>query len=294
MVSKEKGPLLSFILSKSFLKQIGIALGIIVLLSIIAFLSLNIYTNHGEFVEVPSLKNKNINEAIPILEYMELNYEIIDSVYMSDKPAGTIVEQIPSVKEKIKKHRKIYLTINSYSKPLVTLPDVRDLSYRNARATIEAIGLKIARVEYVPWEYKDLVKDVKKGGVVLEPGARIPRESSVILVVGRGQSGGNDDISCPSFRGLSYREAIQIASRDSLYIRSAIFMEEPKNKADSALFIVYKQRPIKGSPTYFGGSINIWLTKDKKILSSTEEEYFKEKEDSIKQSNKDPEADKWF
>lgn len=284
MASKNKSPLFSFIFSKLFLKHIGIALGVFLLLTAIAFFSLNRYTQHGEYVEVPNLKDKRITEAIPMLKYMDLDYEIIDSVYISDKPAGAIIEQIPAPKDKIKKYRKVYLTINSYTKPLVTLPDVRDLSYRNAKATIEAIGLRIATVQYVPWEYKDLVKDIKKDGVILEPGARLPRESLIVLVVGRGQSSGSDGITCPSLRGLTYLEASRIANRDSLYIRSAVFTQEPKNRADSALYMVYKQRPIKGSPIYFGGSINIWLTTDKSMLSSTEEEFIQQKEDSIKKT----------
>ncbi len=293
MAQKNKSTFFSFIFSKLFLKNLGIALGIILLSALIAFFSLNRYTQHGESIEVPNLRNKNINEAITILKYTELNYEIIDSVYLSGKPAGAIIEQIPAPKEKIKKYRKIYLTINSYSKPLVTLPDVRDLSYRNARATIEAIGLKIAAVQYVPWEYKDLVKNIKQNGVILEPGARIPRESLVVLVVGRGQSGG-EGISCPSLRGLSLTEATHIANRDSLYIRSTVFTDEPINAADSALFIVYKQRPIKGSPIFFGASINIWLTKDKSMLSSTEEEFIRQKEDSIKNTQEHSDIEDFF
>jgi len=293
MDSNKLSSFFSFIFSKLFLKQLGIALGIVVVLSLVAFLSLRFYTHHGESVEVPLLKNKNIKEVAALLEDMDLEYEIVDSVYLSDKPAGTIIEQIPAPKEKIKKYRKIYLTINSYSKPLVTLPDVRDLSYRNAKATLEAMGLKVASVEYVPSEYKDLVKDVKRYGRTLSPGSRIPRDSRVTLVVGSIQPIGEEKPT-PSFRGLKYETAIQTANADSVNIRSVQFDEEPKNKADSSLFVVYKQDPLKGTPIKIGGSINIWLTKDKTLLSTPEEEFIKLDEDSIKKSQNKKDIEKFF
>lgn len=293
MASEKTKDFLSFIFSKLFLKQLGIAIGIITFLSVVALLSLSFYTHHGESVKVPNLKNKNIKTAIPLLESLSLRYEIIDSVYFANKPAGTIIEQTPSPNEKIKKLRKVYLTINSYSKPLVTLPDVRDLSYRNAKATLEALGVLVVKIEYVPSEYKDLVKDVKKGRQVLAPGARVTQGSRLTLVVGSTQVEGAE-IPCPSFRGLKYDAAIRIANADSLNIRSVQFDTAPKNKADSALFVVFKQDPIKGAPIPIGASVNIWLTKDKTLLATPEEEFIELNEDSIKRTQNKKDIETFF
>jgi eukaryotic-like serine/threonine-protein kinase len=280
MDSKKINELLKFIFSKQFLKHLGIAIGIIVFLSMIALLSLRFYTHHGESIEVPNLKGMKLDKAMEVLNDMDLTYEVVDSVYMPQLPPGTIVEQTPAANEKIKRYRDVYLIINSYSKPMISLPDVRDLSYRNAKATLEAQGLKVIGVEYVPSEYKDLVQDVKCGGKILAPGARIRRETGVILVVG-GNVGVGKEIPAPSFRGLKYDAAVKQANSDSLNIRSAQFDVAPKSKADSALFFVYKQDPIKGTPIKIGSSINIWLTKDKSLLSTPEEEYAT-KQDSVK------------
>ncbi len=293
MSEKESNSFARFILSKVFLKQLAIALGLFLVIAIIAFFSLNNYTDHGESVVVPELKNKNIQEAIPILEYMDLHYEIIDSVYMANKPSGTIIEQIPAPHEKIKKHRKIYLTINSYAKPLVSLPDVRDLSYRNARATIEALGLRVRNVEYVPSEYKDLVKEVKMAGVVLAPGKRLPLASAITLVVGGSQSE-SKEIDCPSYRGLTYEQALLQLTLDSLSIRTVQFDQVPKNKTDSSTYFVYKQSPVKGYPVYTGTAISLWLTKDKSLFSSTEEVYIQEKKDTLKKTQAKKDIERFF
>ncbi len=266
---------------KKILKHIGIAIGIVVLLAFITLQILRVYTHHGESVEVPSLKGLSVAEASILLEEQDLFYEIVDSIYKLDLPPGTIIEQTPVVVEKIKKNREIYLVINYYEKPTVSLPDVRDLSFRNAKATLEAMGLQVKNIEYVPSEFKNLVKDVKMNGRILTPGSRIQVESSITLVVGGTPS--STEIAVPSLRGLKYDEAVFKAHTDSLSIRIAQFDGAPHTKADSAQYFVYKQSPIKGSPAYIGSAISIWLSKDKSLLNTPEEE-FDVTTDSIKKS----------
>lgn len=260
---------LGFLFSKKFLKHFGIAIGSIILLSMIVFLVLRFYTHHGESVEVPKLVGMKLTQAEQYLDDQEMNYEVIDSVYLPQMAPGTIVEQNPLPKEKIKQYRKIYLVINSYSKPSVSMPDVRDLSLRNAKATLEAMGFVVAGVEYVPSEYKNLVRDVRFGGRIVSPGMRLLRGSRVTLLVG-GDTG-ETEITVPSLRGLKYEAAVLRAGKDSLNIRSVMFDVAPKNKQDSAQYFVYRQSPITGTPVKVGSSINIFLTKDKTLLTSPEE-----------------------
>ena len=61
-----------------------------------------------------------------------------------------------------------------------------DVSERQARSVLEALGIKNIRVVKVPSEYKDLVLRVSREGVPLIPGARIPVNSTVTLDVGEG------------------------------------------------------------------------------------------------------------
>lgn len=274
---KEKSSIFGFIFSKLFLIQLALALVIFVALAAITLHLLKDYTNHGEFVEVPDLKDLSLDEACVMLEIADLKYEIIDSVYLPQSQPGTIVEQVPVAKERIKKHREIYLVINSFSKPLISLPDVRDLSGRNAKATLESRNFVVSEIEYVPSEYRDLVKDVKLNGRILTPGEKIPHGTKLSLVVGEGLTS-EDEIPIPSLRGLSYEEAIQKINTENLHLRSAQFDGEPKNSDDSLSYVVYKQNPIKSTPIRIGSSVNIWLTKDKKhvSLSKEEEEYIVE------------------
>jgi len=51
--------LIKFVTSKVFVRQIAFAIAVIVLLSFGILKWLKFSTNHGEFIEVPTLKGKN-------------------------------------------------------------------------------------------------------------------------------------------------------------------------------------------------------------------------------------------
>ncbi|MDR1679135.1 MAG: PASTA domain-containing protein [Prevotellaceae bacterium] len=294
MTKKKSGSLLAFIFSKQFLKNFCIALAVFIVIAVAVLQWLRFYTNHGESIAVPNLKGVALTDAVEALEDMNLTYAVIDSVYQPKLKPGVVVEQTPVANEKIKTYRTIYLVINTISKPMISLPDVRDLSYRNAKATLEAVGFRVTGVEYIPSEYKDLVKNVKAGGKQLSPGMKMQVQSGVVLVVGRDNSE-NSEIPTPSFRGLKYEEALALASNDSLNIRTAQFDDEPLSAADSAAHFVYKQNPITDTPIRIGNSVTIWLTKDKNLLETPEKSYSLEL-DSLQKRHKrqDNEIDNWF
>ena len=259
-----------FIFSKEFLKQIALAAIVFVALILIVLLLLGIYTRHGEAIEVPDVKDIELSEAIPILEGRNLSYQIIDSVYMPNKKRETILEQTPPPYEKIKKGRKLYVVTSTNKAPLVQLPDVSDISFRNAKSTLETMGFPVTDVEYIPSEYKNLVSDVKVNGVSLSPGAKLPQGTPLTLVVGTGALS-EDEIPMPSFRGLSKEMAIRQAHVENLSVRTINFDVPPDSPEDEAKYVVYKQNPITFTPIRIGGKFDIWLTKNTSLLDLTEE-----------------------
>lgn len=179
------GELFKFIFSKLFLKHICFVIGGIVLLGCVVLFSLGFYTHHGESIEVPNVKGQSLMEAMQTLQDLDLKCEVVDSTYNPKLPPGTIVEETPVAGEKVKKYRTIYLIINSYQKPTISMPDVRDLSMRNAKATLESIGLNVVGVESTPSTFGDLVKAVKIAHTnsILAPGTKVQVQTNVILVV---------------------------------------------------------------------------------------------------------------
>ena len=112
---------------------------------------------------------------------------VSDSSYVKNKPAGSILDVTPSVGQKVKEGRIIYLTINTLNIPLRPVPDVADnSSMRQAQAKILAAGFKLSENEMIPGE-KDWVYGVKYMGRQLEMGDKVPVGATLTLLVGDGE-----------------------------------------------------------------------------------------------------------
>lgn len=175
-------------LKNFYVRNILWAAGIVGLLLLILTIWLSFYTRHGESVTVPDLRGLSVEEASQILSNKKLRFEIVDSVYIRGKKPGSIVEQIPAAELSVKEGRIIFLSINSNTVKKITVPDVRDISSRQAIATLTSVGFVVQTVVEVPSEYKDLVVDVIFRGRKILPGQKLPMGSSLILNVGDGMT----------------------------------------------------------------------------------------------------------
>jgi len=261
-------------------KRILLAIVIVVILAVITLFLIDIYTHHGEAETVPELRGLYIDEAEEMLSNHGLYPEIIDSVFNKDKKLGTIIDQIPGPNSTVKKNRPIFLIINSRQIRQIPVPDLRDISYRQAIAMIKAIGLNVSNVEYKPSEYKDLVINLRYNGLNVTPGMRIPEGSMLILVVGNGLGSGQSLV--PSLKGMNLEDAKLIVLSDSLVIGAVDYDSEPSG--DEAEYVIYRQRPAVGKTISSGSRIDVWLSKDRSLLEKTFEE---DNEDAIKESEEE-------
>jgi beta-lactam-binding protein with PASTA domain len=253
-------------------KRILLAILLFISLTWITLIIIDFYTQHGETVTIPDLQGLYVEEAENILGNYDLSALVIDSVYVKDKPLGTIVEQIPGANSSVKKNRSIFLVVNKQQVKMIPLPDVNDVSYRQADALFKSLGLRVSGVVYSPSEFKDLVIDVRYNGMHVAPGTRIPEESSLVLVIG---SGLGDNISTiPSLIGLDLPGAKSQAISASYIIGAVNYDVSPSG--DELKYKVYKQSPVAGEEMPDGARINLWLSKDPSViegsLKATEEE----------------------
>ena len=70
---------LKFLFSRSFIKQIGLALIAIIVFSFLTLKWLKSYTNHGAFVEVPNLVGLSLDDAKTTLDNFDLRTQVQDS-----------------------------------------------------------------------------------------------------------------------------------------------------------------------------------------------------------------------
>lgn len=243
---------------------IALAIGIAILLILLSFLKR--YTEHGIEVEVPNVMGMYIEEANTLVVHEGLQLEVIDSTYSKKVPLGTIVEQTPVANSHCKHGRPIYVIINSKTVRQVPLPDLHDISYRQAEATLRSLNLGVGNCIYEPSEYRDLVLDVRKGGKSLQPGERLDEGSLVTLVIGKGRS--NAKVDVPNIIGRSLTGARSTLLSKYLTLGMIAYDEDPTPETVS-LYVVYKQEPAAGTVLYEGSRVDLYLTTDiEKAISS--------------------------
>lgn len=159
---------------------------------------LDSYTRHNTAIVVPDVRTMQVNAAEQVFLKSGLKYEVIDSVYSQTAAPGAIVEQTPEANSKVKEGRTIYLTLNASSVQTFPLPDIEEMSQRQAVATLRAIGFKIDSVHYVNYEYRDLVVGVKYKNRPVKTGDKIPVGSRLVVLVGDGNSSAPDNDSIPA------------------------------------------------------------------------------------------------
>lgn len=180
--------LLKFIFSKTFLKQLGLAL-VVFLIILYAFTKwLASTTNHDEFTEVPNLEGKKLAITKGLLDERGLTLGDIEYKDYNPKfPKEAIVEQSPLAGAKVKMGRKIYITVNKSEYRLVRIPVLKDQTKRQAESTLRAIGFKIGEVTYKPHFAEDAVLELKHKGKKIKENDKLPYTSVIDLVLGDGK-----------------------------------------------------------------------------------------------------------
>ncbi len=167
---------------------------VIVLLILGTNVAMNIYTHHGESIEVPDVKKHSYEASLKVLEDLGFEVVINDTGYVKNLPPGTILDQLPLPGTRVKSGRIIYLTINATDSPTLVLPDIIDnCSLREAMARLTALGFKLGPPQEVPGE-KDWVYGILVNGKNVSAGDRISIESKLIIQTGNGQRDAADSV----------------------------------------------------------------------------------------------------
>ena len=176
--------------SKIFHLPVYIHLLAVIALSFVAvYVLLNYidsYTNHNQAVLVPDIRGLLIDEAAPLLEQSILRYEVIDSLYSKEYKPGVIVDLSPEANSKVKKNRIIYITVNAKTEKTAPIPEVADLSYRQAYADLKSAGFKNVEEKYVSGEHYNLTIGVEYKGQLVQSGTLVPLSAVLTLVISDG------------------------------------------------------------------------------------------------------------
>jgi len=253
--------MLKLIFSKRFLLHLALALVVVVGAVGGAYYYLKIFTEQDSIVTVPSLEGYDAIEAEAVLKELSLEGIVIDSLYLADKRGGEIVDQEPIADSKVKKDRKIYLTIARYSTPMVKLPNIEDQGLALALAKLESYGFKVGELIPKPGGCSDCALGVQIKGKSIKPSTPLFKGQKVDLLVGEGATG--EEVHIPMLYGLDAEEARQLANRDGLNIGATVYTD-CEDAADSAMARIFRQspEPDPNDRIQKGASINVYLTKD--------------------------------
>ena len=261
---------------KTLLLHVLIAAAIIVVLVLSLNIYLRHYTQHGIEIEVPDITQLYLEEARITLESVGLHIEVIDSTYSTKVPLSTIVEQNPKANSHVKHGRTIYVIKNANFRKPVVLPELRDVSLRQAQASLSALGLVIDSIAYEPSAYRDLILDIRKDSVPLLAGTVLEVGTPIQLIVGRGQ--GTNNIEVPNVLGKTLEEARSWLMAHALTV-GIVTYDIPPTEENQAQYIVYSQDPESGTIIVEGSSVNLKLSLDieKTVTADNEqdeEEFF--------------------
>jgi beta-lactam-binding protein with PASTA domain len=182
-----------FLTSFTFFKNLLFALVIVIVFLVVFVKFLDFSTNHGEEITVANLSKMKLEIAEEKLDEEGLEVFLLDTVeFRPEFPPYTIVEQDPIAGSKVKDGRKIYVKLNAGGYAMVTFPDLKNKTFRQAANALRALGLMEGELKYEANIAKDIVLGVSYNGKPVKAGDKLMKNSKIDFVLGDGKDMFND------------------------------------------------------------------------------------------------------
>ena len=188
---------------------IGVAAAAILALFGILYVS-GIIGGGGKEVTVPDVKGMSYSEAKEVLEAKGLKIEKADEPIASQKiEKGKIVSQTPSKNSKVKKGRTVRVILSAGNTEL-KVPDLKGLSYKEAKTLLSEMGLQISKGDEVDSD------SVAEGLIASQyPSAKTKVDKGDIITVNI--SKGKKDAVIPKLVGTTFTSESDVSATLSKY-----------------------------------------------------------------------------
>lgn len=250
-----------FLGRRKFYYHFVIALCLSIFLLWVVLKSMDVFTKHGELYIVPDFAGQTLEQLSDRGYNDYFIFEIIDSVYFKSKQKGTVVLQNPLPGSKVKQGRHVYLTIVAQAPEKVLMPNLKNLSLRQALVTLESNELIVGELEYVQYFARNAVVDQLVNNEPIEPDTELLKGTIINLVVGKGEF--VVMIPMPFLIALDQSEVMQKLHYNSLNVGREYFLDDE----DIAHARVYKTDPkaLTEDMLILGQPVNIWYRSDELI-----------------------------
>ncbi len=256
-----------FLTSLIFLKNFAGIIAFFGAMLLIISTWLHCYTNHGDSLQVHDYIGMPLAEVIEKAEARSFDIIVTDSIFLVGKPPHTVLEQSPGPLSRVKKNRKIYLTVTKSTPDKVLLPnlaggndDFNQYSRKLKRLSLEAqiVGRRFSN----KLEKNTILEVIFQGDTItaqLEEGIKIPMGSELGFIVSN-KSGGR--VPIPNLICKKYNAGEFLVQSNSLNIGSIV---EDATVTDRKTAFIWKQVPrynASGS-VRIGAQVDLFLTQNR-------------------------------
>jgi eukaryotic-like serine/threonine-protein kinase len=263
--------MIKYITRKPLWFNILVGLGIIIIFFLIFMLSLKWITRHGESKTVPAVTGKNIDDVQQMLSDGGFELIIQDSVYYDSIPPGTVVKQFPEPDQVVKVNRTVYVMINRFVPPDVTIPNIIGAQLRGAEMSLNSVGLKLGDTTSKKDFAKGTVLEMLVNGKVVNPGDKVKIGTRIDMVISGGIPN-EDAMVVPNLVGMRFDEAVIYL--ESLGLSVASVVPDP-GVTDNASAYVRSQRPeprtADGVQVFIrpGQMVDLFLSRERPVMDTT-------------------------
>ena len=249
----------------SFLKQkkFYINILIIILLSFIflwlTIKLLNVYTRHGKVFEMPDFTGLNTEEVVKMYGN-DYNFILIDSIYSKTEEPGSIVQQDPLPGSKVKRGRNVYYIIVAKTPERTTMPNLNNLSLRQALVLLESSGLEVKELQYVDHFARNAICEQRYNGTIIKPGTELIKGSKITLIVGYGADRRN--MKLPQLYGLPASQVQKTLNIAGLNLGNEVYEDH-----DSIQYMKVHRMdpPFRQGSVRPGTFVNVWYKSSRKF-----------------------------
>lgn len=266
---------LQFLKQKKFYIHL---LAIIVLSFVLLWLTiklLNVYTRHGRVYELPDFSGMTIEQVKQ--EYgKDYHFILIDSIYSKTQVPGSIVQQDPLPQSKVKHGRNVYYIIVAQTPEKTNMPNLNNLSLRQALVLLDANGLLVKELKYIDHFARNAIREQRYNGEIIKPGTELLKGSKITLYVGSGTDHRNTNL--PKLYGTAADEVQHVLNMNGLNLGKETFEDK-----DSIQYMkVYKMDPPYSRGTVKPGShVDVWYRSSRQFNFDKESKSML-REDSLK------------
>jgi beta-lactam-binding protein with PASTA domain len=255
---------LQFLKDKKFYVNLLIILLLCISLLWLTFRLLDKYTRHDKVYTMPDFIGMDYHEVARQYAH-DFHFFLIDSVYPKGQQPGSIYQQDPLPNSKIKKGRNVYIIIVAETPEKTVMPNLRNLSLRQAIGSLESAGLDVERLDYRESPYKNAILDQYYNGQPIAEGTELVKGSKIVLRVGIGRD--KDRVKVPNLIGKPAVEAKRLLNLAGLNLGRESFEDN-----DSLQYLCIRRM----NPGPSSNSVNLGTSVDLTYHSSRTLDFKKE------------------